>query len=655
MAGLLDFLSGGSGSDPSSSSGNGGLMGLLADPNKAAALGLFQGMLQSSGPSRIPVNLGQVFAGGMQGADQGLGNSLAMQRQLMQMRAMQGLMGGGAGQQQPPQTAQADPTLAQGAPVSGGANTGPLSGLSAGLGGAAPQLPPPAQAQAPSAGAGGTIYGRTPQQLFQQGMLMNMAGIQGGGDLMRVAVEHDPTLAMQMPTDVQKNAAAAYGYGTPGYTNALQGTVDKGTITSLRPGAPYVRGNQIYGTPPNAPAGFMNQPNPDGSWSLVPVSGGLQAVGSSAAAAEGGKGSVLPYAGVDAQGNPLPVTNRTSAATQGNGALPLPLRNNNPGALSPGGSVAQFPTLQAGLQANDDNLAGYAKDPNVKTIGDAITKWVGSPPNAPAYIKDVTQRLGVPANTPVDLTNPVQRQALLTAITLHENGPSSVFGAAQPQSAGAAPAAGQGGPIYAAAPMGATNAANASQAAPSKQMADAYSGLSTADANYQQSRAALTEMLNLANTKGASGTAIGLLPEAVGTKISPDAATYQKLHATYVSLQGKALGSGGTDASRATLDEAVPTYDKPQTAMVAGLTNQLNNLDLSHIKTQFLTPIYQQGNEKTYTQQSAAFDNNITPQMAPLLTMPAGAQRAQALQQAIKADPTIKPKLDWAVHNGILQ
>jgi hypothetical protein len=203
-------------------------------------------------------------------------------------------------------------------------------------------------------------------------------------------------------------------------------------------------------------------------------------------------------------------------------------------------------------------------------------------------------------------------------------------------------------------PQGATAAANASQGAPSKQMADSYSALSNSDASYQQSREALTEMINLAHNKGAAGTAIGLLPAAVGTKISPDAATYQKLHATYVALQGKALGSGGTDAARATIDEAVPTYDKPQTAMVGGLTTQLNNLDLSHIKTQFLTPIYQQGNEKTYTQQSAAFDQNVKPSMVPALTLSGDAQRA-AVQAAVKANPSLRPNFEWAFNNGLLK
>lgn len=199
-----------------------------------------------------------------------------------------------------------------------------------------------------------------------------------------------------------------------------------------------------------------------------------------------------------------------------------------------------------------------------------------------------------------------------------------------------------------------TTATDASQGAPSKLMSDSYSGLSTADANYQQSRDALNHMIDLAHNKGPGGTAVGLLPESVGTKISPDAATYQKLHATYVALQGKALGGGGTDASRATIDEAVPTYDKPQTAMVGGLTTQLNNLDLSHVKTQFLTPIYQAGNEKTYTQQSAAFDQNVKPSMVPVLTLSGDAQRA-AVQAAVKANPALRSNFEWAFSNGLLK
>lgn len=622
---------------------NGGLMGMYANPQMAGLLGMSQGLLAASGPSRMPVSMGQAMGQGVAGMQQGAGNALQMQRQLMQMRAMQGLMGDAN-----PSTQQ--PSAPQGAPVTGGANSGPMSGLSAGMGGYAPTA-----AQQPAQPASGGIYGRSPQQLFQQGMLMNMAGIQGGGDLMRIAVEHDPTLAAQMPTDLTKmgvqggmtpqqiQAANAAGVGKANYiapVNARPGAILRDPLTM-----------QPMAFNPNIPAG--GSPTFDASGNVVGINAipGAAGVASAMAAAKaGGEGSVIPYAGVDAQGNPLPVTNRTAVATGGN--LPLPLRNNNPGALSPGGQVASYPDLQTGLQKMDANLASYAGQPGTDTLGGVISKWVGSPPNAPAYIKDVTGRLGIPATAPVDLTNPAQRQAISTAIMLHENGPSAVFSAAQPGRS-AAPASG-GGSVYAAPPLGATPAANASQAAPSKQMADSYGTLSNADANYQQSREALSEMINLAHNKGAVGSAIGVLPESVGTKISPDAATYQKLHATYVALQGKALGSGGTDAARATIDEAVPTYDKPQSAMVGGLTTQLNNLDLSHVKTQFLTPIYQAGNEKTYTQQSAAFDQNIKPSMVPALTLSGDAQRA-AVQSAVKANPSLRSNFEWAFNNGLLK
>jgi hypothetical protein len=617
----------------------GGLMGMYANPQMAGLLGMSQGLLSAAGPSRLPVTMGQALGAGMQGMQQNAGNAYALQKQMLQMQAMQGLMGGGT-----PQTAA--PSGPQGSPVVGGANTGPMSGLSAGMGSMAPTAAPQ-----PTAQAGSGIYGKSPQQLFQQGMLMNMAGMQGGGDLMRIAVEHDPTLAAQMPTDITK--MGVQGGMTPDQIQAANagGVAKANYIAPLnaRPGAiirdPLTMQPMAFN--PQIPTG--GTPTFDASGNVIgirPLAGAADITSQMAAAKTAGEGSALPYAGVDAQGNPLPVTNRTVAAT---GNLPLPLRNNNPGAVSPGGQVAQYPDLQTGLQAMDQNLANYAGKPDTGTLGQVITKWVGSPPNAPAYIKDVTARLGIGANTPVDLTNPAQRQAIATAIMLHENGPSSVFRPGQ--GASAAPAGGQ---IYAAPPMGAANAANASQGAPSKQMADSYSGLSNSDASYQQSREALQEMINLAHNKGAAGAVVGVLPASVGTKISPDAATYQKLHATYVALQGKALGSGGTDASRATIDEAVPTYDKPQSAMVGGLTTQLNNLDLSHIKTQFLTPVYQQGNEKTYTQQSAAFDQNIKPSMVQALTLSGDAQRA-AVQAAVKANPSLRSNFEWAFNNGLLK
>lgn len=108
-----------------------------------------------------------------------------------------------------------------------------------------------------------------------------------------------------------------------------------------------------------------------------------------------------------------------------------PMRANNPGALMPGGKMAQFDTPQAGLQALDSNLQSYGKR-GVNTLAGVITKW--APPgsnNTAAYIADAAQRLGIKPDQKIDLSNPVVRQAVGTAIMLHENGAAGVFGQQQ--------------------------------------------------------------------------------------------------------------------------------------------------------------------------------------------------------------------------------
>ena len=617
----------------------GGLMGMLANPQSMEMLGLAQGLLASAAPSRIPVSMGQAMGAGVQGGLQGIGNGVQMQQNMLKMRAMQGLLGGDASPQAQPTQA---PTSLLGVPSS------PEGGLlSPTLAQSAPQPAP--QAPAPQS-PGASIYGRTPQQLFQQGMLMNMAGIQGGGELMKIAVDHDPTLAAMMPTDITKMGVQG-GMSPQDIQAANRMGVTKANYiapVNARPGAilrdPVTMQPMAFN--PHVPTG--GTPVFDASGNVVAINtlpGAATVEGQMSAAKAAGEGSALPYSGVDASGNPLPITNRTAAATGGTG-VPAPLRANNPGALMPGGRLAQYPDMQSGLAAMDANLANYGKQ-GVNTLSGVISKW--APPNendTQAYISDVSKRLGIGPNQRVDLANPAHRQAIATAIMLHENGPQAVFGGGAAQAPGA---------MYAQPPLGATTAANASQGAPSKQMADAYSGLSSADANYQQSREALAEMLHLANNKGLSGAIVGgALPENLSTRLSPDAAKYQKLHATYVALQGKALGSGGTDAARATIDEAVPTYDKPQSAMVSGLGTQLNNLDISHLKTQFLTPVYQRGDEKAFTEQSAAFDQNIKPSMAPVLMM-SGPQQRAAVQAAIKANPSLRSNFEWAFNNGLLK
>lgn len=683
MAGLLDFLSGSGGGDPSQGQAGMGLMNLYANPQLAGMLGMSQGLLSASGPSRLPVSMGQALGAGVGGMQQGAGNALQMQMQMARMQAMMNPFGpppggqGAPGQpQQPQQPQQPNPAMAQGAPVSGGPNVGPMSGLSAGMGGLMQPQPQGGQPQAAGAPTATDPFsamfgGHTPQEVMIAGARAAALGNPAGPKMMEMAAQYDPSLQSMMPTDITKMGTQA-GFTPQQLQAANAGGVAKATyiapVRAAPGGALAMPDGSMRYTLPAPQAGGMWATNPDGSLIRdqsgqpfqIGVGGASNIAGGMAAAQEGGKGSVLPFpTGLDRSGNPLPLTNRTQAATgqmpggtptlsgiftqqESSGGRTAP---NNPLQIQQGTFNQYAQPSESWNNVGDRNtvaqrvLTGY----NQKYGGDlgriATAYFSGegnvAPSGAPTpFIKNTADANG-------------KTVASYVGDILGRAGGSG-FG-------GSAPATGQGAPIYGAAPLGATNAANTSQGAPSQQMANAYGSLSTADANYQQSRAALTEMMTLANNKGAVGSALGVLPESVSTRVSPDAATYQKAHATFVALQGKALGSGGTDAARATLDEAVPMYDKPQSAMVTGLTNQLQNLDLNHIKTQFLTPVYQQGNEKTFTQQSAAFDNNVTPQMTPVLTMQPGPQRAQALQQMIKADPSIKPKLDWAVQNGILR
>jgi hypothetical protein len=607
------------------------------------------------------------------GMSQQLQNAQLQQLQygLQQKRMLMGLAQqylGGQPQGSPqggPQDGSAPPPMDAGGMPPGGSGPGvqsmPVSmgaGGPPGGGGAPPMQAAPQMPQ-------GAAQGAMPPQGGQSAAPNSPFGNMPGG-LVAMGLMTDPgklfenAAAQYSPTDLQKTmrAAGIDPNSTLGHQILQQSIAKTNNIppVSGRPGGylTYADGRQEQ--LPQVPEGYTAQKDQNGNWQMVPVAGGTAAMTASSGAkaagtagyqltptwdpnANGGKGGMVQQT----------VANVASAAN--GGAQPAPIRANNPGAMMPGGKLATYPTMQAGLDSMDTNLQNYGKQ-GVNTLAGVISKW--APPsanNTPAYIQDVSQRLGLQPNQQIDLSNPLVRHAISAGIALHENGPGGVFG--QPGAQGS-PAQPQGGAFAAAPPLGMTTATDASQGAPSKLMSDSYSGLSTADANYQQSRQALTQMMDLANKKGIGGAAIGVLPEGVSTKISPEAAEYQKLHATYVSMQGKALGSGGTDSSRATIDEAVPTYDKPQTAMVSGLNTQLNNLDLSHVKTQFLTPIYQAGNEKAYTQQSAAFDQNIKPSMVPILTTSGGAQRA-AVQAAVKANPALRSNFEWAFQNGLLK
>ena len=64
-------------------------MGLLdinyADPQTQSLLGIAQGLLAASAPSRMPVGIGQVIAQGLAGGQQGYQQGIQNQQQAIQM------------------------------------------------------------------------------------------------------------------------------------------------------------------------------------------------------------------------------------------------------------------------------------------------------------------------------------------------------------------------------------------------------------------------------------------------------------------------------------------------------------------------------------------------------------------------------------------
>lgn len=623
------------------------LDGVMSDPSQMGLMGMAQGLLAASGPSRLPVSMGQAMGQGLQGAQQGYVGGLGLQKQLLQMRAMQGLLGGG---QQP---AQQQPMTTPGVPVSmgGGLMGGSMPTASpdgATSSGGLFSTPGPNQAQ-PSQGTG--IYGRSPQDLFQQGMLMNMAGIQGGGDLMRIAVEHDPTLAAQMPTDITKmgtqagmspadiqaaNAAgikksnfiAPVALRTPIYFDPNTGTTQVVPSDQLQQGY----GAQ-YGAESRAKAGYQLtqvwDPNANGG------RGGMvnQTVSNAADAANGATG-----------GSGTPTLTGIFAQQESSGGRTAP---NNPLQIQQG-TFKQYAQNGESWDNPADRtavaqrvLAGYSQKYG-GDLGRIATAYFSGEGNvAPAgspmpFIKNTSDANGKTVSSYV----------------------GDILGRAGGSGFGGTGAPRQSGPMASAPPVGYTPATDSAQTAASKQMADAYKGLSDSDSNYQQSRNALTDMLTLSNRQGALDKASSLLPYDWSTKVNSDAAQYAKAHSTFIAQQGNALGAGGTDQSRGTIEESVPTYDKPQSARTAGLNMQLNNLDYRHLKTQIMTPSFQNGDQKGFTNLSAQFDNTVKPEMMPTIVpimQMSGQQQQSAVKAAIDKNPAMRPAFEMMFNAGMLK
>jgi len=123
------------------------------------------------------------------------------------------------------------------------------------------------------------------------------------------------------------------------------------------------------------------------------------------------------------------------AATPTTPATPAPIRTNNPGALMPGGKLAEFGSMEEGLAALDKNLRGYKKK-GINTLEGVISTW--APPNendTKAYIAHVARVTGLDPKQAIDLDSPLVRQQLAAGIVQMESGRKAVFGhSGQPSS-----------------------------------------------------------------------------------------------------------------------------------------------------------------------------------------------------------------------------
>jgi len=409
-------------------------MGLLSDlmDDPQAQVGL--GLLSAASPRADGAGFGQRLMEGVNAA-QGMRRSNTeqklmeadLQQQQMQLQNLKGWQGmwngdGAAPQGQPVQVAQGS---------SGGFQATPQQPQRQQAPGGVPLIPGLSYEESRNAaimlGPQGYMKAYLEKAGAQTEFVKNMvaAGIDPKSDIGRQLLQQNIYKANNIPLVAGRAGAPMYN--------------ERGEVVSMAPkipdnAVPIIQNGQVVGVKPLQGAADVEQIN--------------------AYSGAAGRNQAEPQIAYDDQGNPY-YTNKLAAATSGNAALnsggnqPAPLRSNNPGALMPGGKLAQFGSMDEGLTALDNNLKNYGMK-GVNTLSGVISKW--APPNendTQGYIAAVSKRLGLDPNQQINLSNPAVRHALGTAIMLQENGSSGLFGTGNGQPTQK--------PMRAGPPVGATN------------------------------------------------------------------------------------------------------------------------------------------------------------------------------------------------------
>ncbi|MDE1907329.1 MAG: hypothetical protein KGH75_12850 [Rhodospirillales bacterium] len=255
-----------------------GLGDALSDPNNAGLLGLAQGLLASSGASRLPVTMGAAMTNGLGGAMSGYNSGMEMQQKKMQQKLMLqrlGLLGnspfgdGGAGAA--PMTPA--PSVMSGA---GPAGMPVTSGASA--------APAPASGVA---GGPGSMFGLDPANAFRYGQFLTQVGDPSGPEIMKGAIGFatptneiknnawmgkTPQMALQADVAAASKAGEIERRGGNEFYNFYTGA------SGLVPKIPDLA-NPVGGIAPNGAL-------PGG---VAPMAGALPLARAAAAATQGGK------------------------------------------------------------------------------------------------------------------------------------------------------------------------------------------------------------------------------------------------------------------------------------------------------------------------------------------------------------------------------
>lgn len=643
--GFLDGLTGSGGNvDPTQ---NAGLMGMYANPQTAGMLGLAQGLLASSGPSRIPVSMGQAMGYGLQGAQQGFGNALQMQMEMQKMRAMMDPFGTGFGGVGQAQAQRPNPTLAQGSPVLGATNTAPMSGVSAGLGSLAPQMP---IQQQPSSPNGLAIFGgHTPQEVMLAGARLSALGNPAGAEMMKLAGQADPTLN---PTDATR--MAVQGGLTPQQAQ-------QANVTALaKANAPVSLRSPIFWDPATGTAQAVPA-------NVLQAGYGAQYGAQQQAKAQNENQQVWdPTANNGAGGMVFRTTAQINNASNGsNGAPgPAPTLNgifaqqessngktapDNPYQIQQGTFNQYAKPGESWTNTNDRSavaqrvLAGYSQKYG-GDLGRIATAYFSGEGNvAPAgsptpFIKNTSDSNG-------------KSVASYVGDILGRAGGSG-FGAA-----GATPT-GSSGPMAAQAPYGSQTFAQGQV----KQMQDRFGTLRDQNAAAQT---VISQLQNIASLAPAAITGAeadrraymnGLL-SLVGVPGAQDAKTATDLLDKYSNQIIAKLGQGGlgTDAARTIVSAGNPNAHMTVPAIQEAVRNLTGQYQMVQAKTALLQRFANGNDPGGYTKTETAFDQNADPRIWEWQAIQDPAQRQQFAAGVLKQDPKFAQKIQSLEKLGALQ